>query len=747
MPEHSWVAASGRRVGGDTVSMRVLLLSGVTAALIAGPALAQTPAPKPAPPPKAPESPTVGEVVVTGTAPPVRTSIDRKSYSVANDLQATSGSIGDALRNIPSVEVDVNGNVALRGDSNVTTMIDGKPSGMFKGEGKGQALQSLSADRIERVEVITNPSAAFNPEGTAGIINLITRKGAKPGTSGSLRANIGSGGRQNGGLSASRKDGRFTTSGDLYLRHDSLKQPLRGRRDFIDPAGGGPLTEVRRSVNSGTAEVLGTRLGVDYDPDPKTRISAEVGYNSVGFIFDQRQTLDRTNAAGALRSAYDSAGGQREDRDNLEFTLGYRKKYADDHEFNVSFVRELSEEDRSRLVLRQFRLPVAPSAFEDTEYRNRFWRTQVKVDYARPLPGEAKMKVGYEFNADDNDYIVVFGRASGAAPAAIDPARSNLFRFDQQVHALFGTYERPFGKLTALAGLRVESTRIDLDQVTQALKSGNDYVRVYPSLHLGYRLDDNRQLSASYSHRVQRPQPQDYNAFRIYNDPTNLSQGNPGLKPQQTDSFELGYQYRKQGTIYLATGYYRRGQDAVNDVFRDLGGGVILQTRANVGAFQSAGLELVANGRLPGKVSYNVSGNLLWSEIDATGLGFGAGRRDAYTAFGRASLNWQATEKDLLQLQGFVNGKVLLTQGYRKPSAVLNFGYRHKFSDRLSAVMTVQDILGTTRFGSVVDTPAYRERVSGGSKNRAVHLGVSYAFGGGKVRDGFEFGGGGAPGN
>ena len=105
----------------------------------------------------------------------------------------------------------------------------------------------------------------------------------------------------------------------------------------------------------------------------------------------------------------------------------------------------------------------------------------------------------------------------------------------------------------------------------------------------------------------------------------------------------------------------------MNDVFRDLGGGVILQTRANVGKFQSAGLELVANGRLPGKVSYNVSGNLLWSEIDATGLGFGAGRREAYTAAGRASLSWQATDKDLVQLQGFVNGKVLLTQGYRKP--------------------------------------------------------------------------------
>lgn len=717
--------------------------------MLAVPALAQEKAPArtKAPAEAAKAAPTVGEVTVTGTAPPVRTSIDRKSYSVSGDLQATTGSISDALRNVPSVEVDVQGNVALRGDSNVTIMIDGKPSAMFRGEGKAQALQSLSADRIDRVEVITNPSAAFNPEGTAGIINLITKKGAKPGTSGSVRVNVGSAGRQNGGLSVSRKAGRFTTSGDLYLRRDSLKQTFVNDRQFADPLGGAGLSEQRRVVSSGGVDVVGLRTGLDFDPDPKTRLSAELSVNSVDFTVRQQETLDRLAAGGDPRLAFDTATRQRQDRDNVELTLGYRKKYGDDHEFNVSAVRELSDETRSRPSLRSFRAPAAtPGVFETAEYRNHFWRTQLKADYSKPLGGEAKLKLGYEFNTDDNDYTVVFGRGPARGAIAIDPTRSNRFQFDQQIHAAFATYERPIGDFTALAGLRVEITRIDLDQVTQGLTSENDDVRFYPSLHLGYRLDDSRQLSASYSHRVQRPQPQDYNPFRIYLDPQNLLQGNPDLKPQQSDSFELGYQYRKQGTIYLATGYYRRGRDAVNDVFRDLGGGVILQTKANVGRFQTAGLELVANGRLPGKVSYNVSGNLLWSEIDASGLGFGAGKRETYTAFGRASLNWQASDRDFLQLQGFVNGKVLLTQGYRQPSAVVNFGYRHKFSDKLSVVMTAQDLFATARFRSVIDTPAYKERVRGQPLNRAAFVGFTYAFGGGRPRDNFDFGGGGGAG-
>jgi len=725
---------------------RTFWLATAAFAITAVPALAQQPSAKPAAPVAKPAAPpAVGEVIIQGAPTPVRTSIDRNSYSVASDLQATTGSISDALRNVPSVEVDVNGAVSLRGDPNVTIMIDGKPSAMFRGEGKGQALQNLSANQIERVEVITNPSAAFNPEGTAGVINLITKKTAKPGVSGSVRGNVGSEGRQNGGASVTYRDGPFTLSSDLYLRHDSIKQVFTSDRAFADPAGG-VVSERRRTESSGAVDVIGLRSGVDFDLNDKTRISAEVDYNGVSFVTRQFETLNQATTLGPPRLGFDGLNAMRQDRDNLEFTLGYRTKHADDHEFSISLVRELNDEDRSRPALRRFFTPVASSTFDTAEYRNHFWRTQLKIDYSTPLPGEVKLKLGYEFNADDNDYGLVYGRGPATGPIAIDPTRSNLFKFDQQIHGAYATYERPFGDFTALAGLRVEATQIDLNQVTQALRSDNDYVRFYPSLHLGYRLDDNQQLKASYSRRVQRPNPQDYNAFRIFFDPRNFFEGNPDLKPQQTDSFELGYQYRKGGATYLATAYYRHGKDSVNDIFRDLGGGVILQTRENIGSFQSAGLELVANGRLPGKLNYNIGGNVLWSEIDATDLGFGAGVRSAYTAFGRASLNWQPTDKDFFQVQGYLNGKVLLSQGYREPQGGVNLRYRHKFSDQLSGVVTVQDALDTLRFRSVIETTTYRELNRGVPRNRAVFVGFTYSFGGGRQRDNFDFGsGGGAP--
>lgn len=687
---------------------------------------------------------TVGEVVVEGAPPPVRVDIDRKSYSLSGDLQATTGSIGDALRNVPGVQVDVQGAVSLRGDPNVTIMIDGKPSGMFKGEGRAQALQSLPADQIERVEVLANPSAAYSSEGSGGIINLITKKNAKPGATGSVRANLGTGGRVNGGINGSYRKGRLSLSGDASLRHDKPAQRYVGRREFLDPAGDGAITETKRSFTKGKADIPSAKVGLDFDVDDKTRFTAALRYQAFVFPFEGFESVDRTDDAGLRRGYVDSALGIRQSRATLENTVSLSRKYGQDHEFVASFTRELTDEDRSRVYLRTPRLPPGPAVLEDGEARNRAWRTQLKVDYSRPF-GDQKLKLGYEFNGDDNDYRLVFGRGLSGGPTAIDPTRSNLFRFDQQVHAAYGTYEKPLGKLTALAGLRFESTQIDLDQVTQGQKDENDYVRLSPSLHLSYRLDDAQQLTASYSRRVQRPQPFELNAFRTYIDPQNLFAGNPDLKPQITDSFELGYQHRKGGEVYLATAYYRNGRDSVNDVFRDLGGGTILQTRENVGSFQSAGLELSANGKLPGKVTYAVSANLAWNEIDASDLGFGARERSGHAVGGRASLNWQATEKDFLQVQGLLIGKRLLSQGYGEPQGLVNLGYRHKFSDKLSGVVTVQDVLKTSRWAAVIDAPAYRERIVGHPRNRTFYMGVTYNFGGGKPREpAFDFGSGGS---
>jgi outer membrane receptor protein involved in Fe transport len=325
----------------------------------------------------------------------------------------------------------------------------------------------------------------------------------------------------------------------------------------------------------------------------------------------------------------------------------------------------------------------------------------------------------------------------------VDPARTNRFLYDQDVFAGYVTYERPFGDLTVQGGLRAEQVNIRTNQITSAQKNENDYFRLYPTLHAGYRVNDSNTFNANYSRRVQRPGPQDLNPYPIYQDPLNYRAGNPNLKPQVTDSFELGWQYRKGPAYYLATVYFRDTQDGVTDVVRSLGGGVLLTTRENLAKSRSGGLELVANGRLTPKLTYNASANAFWNEIDAASLGF-AGKRSGTTLSGRANLNYQATPKDFFQANIFSSGKRLTPQGHREPFKMLNLGYRRKVNDKLSFVATAQDVLDWFQDVVVTDTPTLRDNTRRTANVRSVFVGFTYAFGGGKPRpEQFDFSAGG----
>lgn len=714
------------------------------AAWIPVPALAQAPAPAPKPPGEA-----VSEVVVTGQAPAVQASIDRRSYSVTGDLQAQSGSIGDALRNVPSVDVDVQGNVSLRVDPNVTILIDGKPSGLFRGEGKGQALQALPAERIERVEVITNPSAEFRADGTGGVINLITKKAKGAGQTASARLTVGTSERVYANASTGYNSGSLSVSADAFYRHDPQKQVVDEDRARLDPTSGA-LAETRiDSVSHGRLDLIGGRASADYDLDDDTRLSGEVRLQRFRLDIDSLGATRREDGQGALVQAFDRDVQVGQKRFNRDFTTSLRRKLpGEGHEVTLSLSYEASDHDRDRAGLTVSRLPASPDAFDRQLTIADYQQAEAKGDYVRPFSDGAKLKAGFALQLDDNSTDNRGFRGPSAAATVADPALTNLFKFEQRLSQAYVSYEKPIGEVTVLAGLRLEDARIDLTQATLGVKSDNDDSRLYPSLHLSWKLSDSQTLTASYSQRVQRPDPDAYNAFRFLIDPYTYRSGNPDLRPQQTRSFELGWQYRKAPMNLLATLYYRENDKVVSDVTRDLGGGVLLLTRDNVSQTRAGGLELVASGRLGKTLSYNISSNAYWNELDAGVSGLGT--RSTVTVSGRASLSWQVTPDDLLQVSGFANARRLTAQGYIKPAGMLNIGYRHKFNDRLSGQLTVQDALDTFAYEQVVDTPALKTRLRQEVDTRGVMIGLVWTLGGGggKSRDpGFEFqnGGGGGP--
>ena len=722
-------------------------LPSLAAAQAAAPAQTPpTPATKPAAKPAADKTArTVGEVVVTGEAAAVQTSIDRKSYSVANDLQAQGGgAVADVLRNVPAVQVDPQGNVSLRGDANVTILIDGKPSSLFEGDNKAQALQSLPADAIERVEVITNPSAEFRADGSAGIINLISKKAKGVGRTGSLRLTVGDGDRFVMGASGGYNSPKLSMAGDLSYRQDTAKQPSEDDRLAPDPAGGADATQ-QHQITHLIADSVNARGNVDYDLTPRTRIGAEAHGNYTFFRVDDPQTIAAEIAHPAAATSFQRQLAVHQKRASGEASINLKQKLGADGDFTMSLSHEQIVDPRVRSGFDFGLVPAAPGEFDQVRINNHLHRTELKGDLTQPLADMSKLKLGFDVQYDDNAYRNRgFGGPTEAALAP-DPTTTDLFEVRQTISAAYATYEKPLGAVTVLAGLRVEDVRLRFNQVTLGQRDENDYLRAYPSLHLGWKVADDQTLSASYSHRVQRPDLTWFNPFRFPIDPLNFRAGNTGLKPQQTQSFELGYENKATPITLLATAYYRENRDGLTNVARDLCDGVFLTQVENLASSRSAGLELNASGKINAKLSFNLSANLGWMQLNSLGPQFAPTRSTANVG-GQGSLTWTATPKDLFQLNGFMNAKQLTAQGYVDPMIGIDLGYRRKLTDKLSLVVTAQDIAHSFHVFQAIDTPVLTERLKTDFDTRAVRAGLTYALGGGKAKEpAFEFQNGGGP--
>ena len=730
-------------------------LLGAVLALPAGAVLAQTPPPAtgtPAPStrPAAQEAKdkdqaaTVGDVVVAARANSVRTSIDSISYSLADDLQAATGTLAEALRNVPSVDVDPQGNVSLRGDGNVTILVDGRPSAILSGPNRGDAILQLPGSRYSRIEVMTNPSAAYSPEGSGGVINLITKpipaaaQAAAAGapaatvTTGSLRVNVGDNGRWNLGASGSRQRGKLTLTGDVSYRYDDQNFAFDRLREQLNPVTGA-VTSTTTTVQENDMIQKGAfgRLSAEYRLTDKTMLTGELRANRFEADAEAGSLFETRNASGALTGAYTRDGVGGFSMDGWGVTARVLHQFdASGHEWSNELRYDHNDNENASLNVNVFSIPVSPTVYEDQKQVNAQEMIGFTSAYTRPMSDGSKLRAGYELSLNRPDQDNVLRRGASEAALAPVPSLSNRFEAEQTVHALYATYERPFGeKLSAQFGLRLEQADIEVEDVTNAVRASQDYFRAYPTGHLQYKLTDTQTLRASYSRRIQRPQPTQLNPFVSYGDPLNLRSGNPNLEPQETDSFEAMWQMRQGQSFYQATAYYRDTTKAFTDVATDIGGGVLLTRPENLGARRDLGVEVTASGRLHPTLRYNASVNAFRQEIDAAGIP-GGRDREGEMLTGRLSLNWQPTPKDFVQVSGFWQGDQLLAQGTRESGGMLNLGYRRKLNDAWSMQFTARDVLNSFGGATTYDTPLFRDRVDQDLNLRAFYLGLTWSFGG-----------------
>jgi outer membrane receptor protein involved in Fe transport len=695
----------------------------LSAALLAGTSVrAQTSLP-PASGAERPQPQAGQTVTVTGSRPQVIDAPDRLSFNVANDLGAQSGSLADALRNVPGVEVDLQGNVSLRGDSGVTILVDGRPSGQLRGEGRGDALLSMPANNIERVEVITNPSAAMSPEGSGGVINLITRKQRAAGTSGTIRANVGLKERGNVSLSLTNSRPGTTLTGEAgYRRFTNEIEVEQGRIRFL------PLSETltSRQVSEfdNVAESKNARVGIEHDLNKTNRLTAEISFRRGDITSDREEGY----IGNAVEPGFNRVSEQDMNQQIVSLRTGWRKTLGKDHSLSLDL-----EHDRGgmeRVIEGRLFGASVPTTFERIENDIDRNDSRVKLDYKKPLGEGRSLNLGYEYEQQSADAESIGQSGPSLTSLSIVPNLTNAFDYRQEVHAWFATAQVNSGKWEFQPGLRLEQVDLSINPKTGAGKFRQDYLRVYPTLHIGRALSERTKLRASYSRRIQRPGPLDLNPFVFTIDPRNVRSGNPNLKPEITDAFEISLQYRKDATFISLTPFYRRSTDGFTDIVEVLPDGTLLTTRANLGKGNRLGLDAIVNGRLSKRLTYNLSGTVQRWTLDADGSRNMFDEVSDLVGSARGSVTWQPNAKDHLQLSGNWSGKHLLAQGYRTLGPIVNLGYRHKINEQMSLSLTGQDIFGTARQKVVIRTPFVRDELMFKVGARAFFLGLTYNFGG-----------------
>ncbi len=700
------------------------------------PAPATTPAPVTTVKPD--EAPLAGTVMVAGERPTNR--IDRQAYDVKADASSSNSSAADALNNVPSVAVDPDGAVTLRGSSNVQILVDGKPSAMMQGENRGAALQSIPADDIETVEVINNPGAQFGNEGGGGpILNLVMRRSRKPGGFGTVNANAGTAGRYNSSAFGTYNEGRWGFQGGVNVRHDGRNSTADTVRDRISPTGERSHS-TQQSRSEGLNDMGGLNGTVTYNLGDNDTLAASVNYHRRSN--DQRGT-DRYRTE-------DEDGLPTEDyvrdtwREGSSINTGWGARW--DHKGTLpgeTLKTDLRVSSSTNESTNNFANAYSmgsgrdPLSRQDNGSGNRI--VDLTGDYERP-DSHGVLKVGYKVARNSSTSDTLYTNIDPFSfDESVNPARSNSYRLREMVVAGYGSYQlRLNERWGVLGGLRVEHTDLDIAQLTSGVEAGNSYTNVIPSAFATYKVSDDTNLRFSYSHRIRRPNAGDLNPYVIYRDEFNVSSGNPKLKPTQTDSIEVGYETRFGKVETNLRGYFRKERDAILERKYFISDTVLLTTRDNLGTNRSGGLEFTVSGKVLPTLTVNANGNLARTEQTQVDTDGGQTRRTASSLSGQFRVNWQATPTDTIQAAVQAQGKQLTGQGYREPNATMNLTYRRALTPALALVLNVTDVFDRNKIETITETDLLNERSIRRAQGRIAYLGLSYRFGGAQGQKGDE---------
>lgn len=680
------------------------------------------------------------EVVVQGERGNMRLGIDRKVFNVEQSLVSQGGSATDLLANVPTVAVDIDGNVSLRGSGSVRVLIDGKPSAIGGGD-IATVLQSLPASSIENIELITNPSSKYDPEGQTGIINIVLKKNKKIGLNGAVSVSAGNRDNYNASTSLSYRDKNVNVYGNYSFRYGTrLGAGFNNTVFFNNNSQISNKLDGRRQNTGNTA-----KAGVDLFINDKTTLGfsanmnlrngdrdEDINYYYRNLYLDTDSTSFRTSREGDKDKGYDL---------NLDFSRRF-KRQGEELLANLSMGR--SHEDEVQNLEQRFFNAGGEPLQAALDLRNNDGEElaknyNIQLDYTLPFSKTQKLEAGYRTTLrieDASQLSEVFSVADQKFQT--DYTQTNDFSLLDAVHAVYGNYQNQLAENFGFqAGLRAEQAYLNTEYrgidtatfLSTSQKGNLEYFRLYPSIFLTQKLDGGQQLQLSYTRRVNRPRGWQVNPFRNLSDPNNIRLGNPNLRPEDVHSFELSFMQYLQKFTLTSSVFARQVNDVVEGVQSSIDSATTLTQFINLTRNRAAGIELIGRADFSKGFNLTANVNLFYNKF------FGSPQ---YNIEPNSGYNWNSNLIGNFQLSEKLSGQLnanymaprVTAQGRSKAMWGTDAALRLDVLKKKGSIsFNMRDVFNTRKWGFLTETYLFARESQRRMLGRMATFTFSYRFG------------------
>ena len=674
------------------------------------------------------------EVEVRAEKSTIQFSLDKRVFNVGKDLANAGDSASDILNNVPSVAVDVDGNVSLRGSESVQILVDGKPSGLI-GLNNSNGLKNLPSLLIDKVEVITNPSSKYEAEGIAGIINIILKKEKKGGLHGSFDVTIGHPSVYGAAINLNYRKNKFNFFTNISYNHWRNIGGGSAHQEFFR---NNDTTEVSKSErhHKHTAISKSFRFGADYHFNKNNILTTS-------FIFrkskeDNLNELEYFNFVNSLNDQIDKSfriDHEFEEDRNLEYVLSYKKILEKKgHQITADIRIQQNEEEEDSEILEQFFKGetlafLKPDLDQRSSNQGEEKRLISKIDYSLPLGENQKLEVGYQssFRKINNDYLVE--ELTGMDWELYDDVKSS-FRYKENVHAFYSSYANKMNHFSFQFGVRLEYSNVVTELLESEKINYRNYLNFFPSVHLKYNLSENNAFQLSYSRRLKRPIFGDLNPSFSFSDTRNRFLGNPDLNPEYTDSYEIGHiKYWDKGSLGSSI-FYRHTISSIEGVFYKVevidSIPVAFRRPENFASKDDIGFEF--NFSFQPIKWWKINGDAYFFRAITDGSNLDEDfSADTYTAIGRLTSRITFFKRIDLQMRLNYRAPQNKPQGTRNSILFLNIGMSRKVLKKKGTItLSISDVFNSFRSRGTLVTNRINRSDEFRWRSRSVKLSFGY---------------------